>query len=93
LARRLEHLYALLAPTHERVPLRLALHALCGDGRLRGTAVEYLDNVLPELLRDRLRAVLQLDAPRATSRRDPQELRRELVGAGALAAPPVLEGD
>ncbi|HEY7513986.1 MAG TPA: hypothetical protein VIC87_05890, partial [Vicinamibacteria bacterium] len=45
--RLLGHAFTLLALVLEREPLRIALHAFdSGDRRLRGTALEYLENVL-----------------------------------------------
>ena len=46
--RSLEHVFAVLALVFEREPMRLALQALAGDdAKLRGTALEYLEQVLP----------------------------------------------
>lgn len=50
--RGLAHVFILLALAVEREPLEIAYWALRGeDAGLRGTALEYLDNVLPEELR------------------------------------------
>jgi hypothetical protein len=47
-SRSLEHVFAILALVFEREPMRLALQALSGDDDiLRGTALEYLEQVLP----------------------------------------------
>jgi ATP:ADP antiporter, AAA family len=47
-SRSLEHVFAMLALVFEREPMRLALQALSGnDDDLRGTALEYLEQVLP----------------------------------------------
>jgi ATP:ADP antiporter, AAA family len=47
-SRSLQHVFAILALIYEREPMRLALQALSGtDDRLRGTALEYLEQVLP----------------------------------------------
>jgi hypothetical protein len=47
-SRSLEHVFAILALVFEREPMRLALQALSGtDDNLRGTALEYLEQVLP----------------------------------------------
>jgi hypothetical protein len=47
-SRSLEHVFAILALVFEREPMRLALLALSGDDdNLRGTALEYLEQVLP----------------------------------------------
>ena len=50
--RLLEHVFTLLALGLDREPLSTCLWALrYGDPALRGTALEYLDNVLPEPLK------------------------------------------
>jgi AAA family ATP:ADP antiporter len=47
-SRALEHVFAILSLIFEREPMRLALRALSGDDEtLRGTALEYLEQVLP----------------------------------------------
>lgn len=47
-SRSLEHVFAILSLVFEREPMRLALRALSGeDEKLRGTALEYLEQVLP----------------------------------------------
>jgi ATP:ADP antiporter, AAA family len=47
-SRSLQHVFSVLALVFEREPVRLALIALSGDDEnLRGTALEYLDEVLP----------------------------------------------
>jgi len=54
-SRSLEHVFTLLSLVHERAPLELAFHALGSeDDRLRGTALEYLENILASEIRDRL---------------------------------------
>jgi hypothetical protein len=51
--RTLEHIFALLALLLDRQSLRLTFSALHGkDERRRGTALEYLDTVLPDEIRD-----------------------------------------
>jgi hypothetical protein len=51
--RSLEHIFTLLALNLDRVSLRLAFKALHEtDERLRGTALEYLETVLPDEVRD-----------------------------------------
>jgi hypothetical protein len=53
--RGIEHVFTILSLLLEREPLRMAFRALhAGDDRLRGTALEYLDNVLPTEVRDAL---------------------------------------
>jgi hypothetical protein len=54
-SRSLEHVFTLLSLVHEREPLRLAFQALGSeDDRLRGTALEYLENILSPEIRKRL---------------------------------------
>jgi len=53
IAYNIEHLFMILALISEREPLRLCLRALHQeDPRRRGTALEYLQTVLPEEVRD-----------------------------------------
>lgn len=53
--RSLEHVFTLLALILPRDPLRLAYHGLhTADRHLRGTALEYLESVLPPDVRERL---------------------------------------
>ncbi|HEY7921777.1 MAG TPA: hypothetical protein VII62_01260, partial [Vicinamibacteria bacterium] len=55
---RLKHVFALLSLVLERGPLQIAWAAMKGDDRsLRGTALEYLANVLPEDVFKRLRSL------------------------------------
>lgn len=93
-SQRLDRVLTILSLALDREPLRVALHAVVhGDARLRGTAVEYLDNVLPAALRGPVLALV--DAPRTCEKVRPEaQLRSELlqsmsatsVRAGALAA-------
>ncbi|MCM2257143.1 MAG: hypothetical protein NDJ94_15960 [Vicinamibacteria bacterium] len=52
--RRLEHVFHLLSLLHDRRALRSSLWAVRGGGALRGTALEYLDNVLPDAVAEPL---------------------------------------
>jgi hypothetical protein len=70
--RRLEHIFTILALLLDREPLRLAFRALHHeDGRHRGTALEYLQTVMPSELRDAVWPLLgesgPLPAPRAAA--------------------------
>jgi ATP:ADP antiporter, AAA family len=59
-SRSLEHLFTLLSLILPRETLRLAFHALhTNDSYLRGTALEYLETVLPESLWNRLQPLLE----------------------------------
>ena len=59
-SRSLEHLFTLLSLILPRETLRLAFHALhTDDSYLRGTALEYLETVLPASLWNKLVPLLQ----------------------------------
>jgi hypothetical protein len=65
----LDHVFTVLGLLLDRDALRLSLQALGSDDRrLRGTALEYLDNVLPDDLRRRLWWHLRPVVPDAGSR-------------------------
>jgi AAA family ATP:ADP antiporter len=71
--RSVEHIFTLLSLCLDPEPLRMALSALSAEDRvLRGTALEYLDNVLPSEVRTKLWPLL---APnhRKTDRSRPRE--------------------
>jgi hypothetical protein len=79
--RSLEHVFTLLALILPREPLRLAYHALQTDDRqLRGTALEYLESVLPERVRAQLWRFLEPGAPSpAHSDRTPDQVLENLL--------------
>ncbi len=88
--RSVEHVFTLLSLAYDPQPLRLALYALSGDDRqLRGTALEYLENVLPDDIRDALFPMLDARVE-IRKKRSERELVAELVrsvqamDAGAL---------
>jgi hypothetical protein len=59
-SRSLEHLFTLLSLVYPRETLRLAFHALhTEDTYLRGTALEYLETILPESVWARLSALVE----------------------------------
>jgi AAA family ATP:ADP antiporter len=75
----LDHVFALLSLVLETEPVLISLHALRGDNQgLRGTALEYLDNVLPRPVREALWPRLGATARAAPSRAS-QEVERELI--------------
>jgi HEAT repeat protein len=81
-SRSLEHLFTLLSLILPRQTLRLAFHALhTDDQQLRGTALEYLETVLPEPIRVRLWALLETEDvhPRARGGTSEQALRALLA--------------
>lgn len=79
--RSLEHVFTILALQLEREPLRLAFKALHQeDESLRGTALEYLENVLPEKIRDAVWPFLGGDRPMRAAR-PAQEILADLLRA------------
>jgi hypothetical protein len=63
-------------------PLRLAFHSLhTGDGYLRGTALEYLETVLPEFIWATLRPLLEPGEIQARTRRTSDQVLRELLAS------------
>lgn len=75
----LRHVFTLLALALEREEMQLAFRALQTEGVLRGTALEYLETVLPDELRQDLFPRLGVTPrPRAASSRPREELREEL---------------
>lgn len=77
--RSVEHVFTLLSLAYDPQPLRLALFALSGDDRqLRGTALEYLENVLPETTRDSLFPMLDARVE-IGKKRSEKELVAELL--------------
>jgi hypothetical protein len=84
--RSLEHAFNLLGLVLEREPLLISFHALQGqDPRLRGTALEYLENVLPETLRQRMWARVKLEPRHAGPVRSRGEVETELRSVAGLS--------
>jgi hypothetical protein len=80
----LDHVFTLLSLTLEREPLHIALQAMRGSDRgLRGTALEYLENVLPEDLRAALWPYLGERAPRERATRPREDVMNELLSSSA----------
>lgn len=78
--RGLAHVFTLLSTALERVPVQTAYWALLGeDAALRGTALEYLENVLPDDVARALWPHLGVRAPAVHSARPSQQLARELL--------------
>ena len=75
-----EQAIVLMSLVLEREPLSLAYRALrSGDDSLRGTALEYFENVLPEALRSQALPLLARLKPRDQPRRDTATLRAKLL--------------
>jgi len=82
--RQLDHVFTLLALALDRGAIEIARRALrSGDEALRGTALEYLDNVLPAAVRDPLWPHLGAPVRRSRTGRTPDELRDDLVRSTA----------
>ena len=75
--RGIEHVFTLLSLALDREALDLSIKALASaDAKLRGTALEYLENVLPDGIRNQLVTVLAREKPLPRAERRPS---RELV--------------
>jgi hypothetical protein len=81
--RGMEHVFVLLSLVLPREPLRLAYRGLLSDdARLRGTALEYLESVLPERVRVKLWPFLEPGAsPTRTSAVTAEEALRRLIAS------------
>jgi len=79
-----EHVFNLLALALEREPVRIAARAFgTDDAYMRGTALEYLETVLPARLFTTLRPLLAAQGPPPAARRRPEaEVRADLIRAG-----------
>jgi AAA family ATP:ADP antiporter len=81
--RSLEHVFTLLALHLDRQSLRLAFKALHeSDARVRGTALEYLETVLPDEVRDAVWPFLGEERPMRPAR-SPLEILADLRSAPA----------
>ena len=75
----LEYVFALLSLLHDRTPLMAAFRSLhLEDRRLRGTALEYLEGILPPKTREMLWEILQ-ERPSRTGARSKSEIMRDLL--------------
>lgn len=80
--RSLQHLFTLLALIHPPEPLRIALHGLhADDPQLKGTALEYLESILPTDIRTRLWPLLdnELTSEEQQDPRSRDEILAELM--------------
>lgn len=80
---RLDQVFVLLSLALDRDSIQMARRALDhGDAKLRGTALEYLDNVVPERVHDLLLAALNQTRARSERRKQDEvlaELRRSMA--------------
>jgi hypothetical protein len=78
--RGLEHVFTLLSLMLPKEPLRISFQALqTGDEMLRGTALEYLETVLPAQIRERLWPLLDDKRPQHGAARSHDEVLAELL--------------
>ena len=78
--RSLEHLFTLLTLIFPRDMLRLAFQGLhTGDAYLRGTALEYLETVLPEPIWGKLWPLLEQGEARPVRSRTPEQALQDLL--------------
>lgn len=92
----IDHVFALLSLCTTRGSLELVRQALSGgDGKLRGTALEYLESLLPDSVRGPLVAALaQSSEPRARAERTQEQLLDELRRSLRVdLSPQALPGD
>jgi hypothetical protein len=79
-----EHVFNLLALALEREPVQIAARAFATDDvYVRGTALEYLETVLPPPTFAALQPLLTATGPPPAPRRKPADARAELLRAGA----------
>jgi hypothetical protein len=79
-----EHVFNLLALALEREPVRIAARSFAtDDAYVRGTALEYLETVLPHRLFSALQPLLAVSVSTPARRRAAAEVRAELIRAGA----------
>ncbi|WP_437951427.1 hypothetical protein WME98_11775 [Sorangium sp. So ce296] len=88
-SRSLEHVFRVLSLCLEREPLEIAYRALhADDAHLRGTALEYLENVLPAPIRESLWPYL---GARPTAPAEPLTAAEPRAGEPGAAAPGAVE--
>jgi MFS family permease len=79
----LQHVFSLLALEYPEAPLLMAFRALqMEDRRLRATALEYLETILPAKTRQLLWNVVGEERP-AAEQRQPQDILQDLMKASA----------
>jgi AAA family ATP:ADP antiporter len=85
-SRSMEHLFTLLSLIYPRETLRLAFHALhTNDPYLRGTALEYLETVLPDTIWGRLLPLLEQGEVPARPRGSADALRDLLASRESIS--------
>jgi ATP:ADP antiporter, AAA family len=85
--RSMEHVFTLLALHLDRESIHTAFKALHSDDpRLRGTALEYLETVLPDEIRDAVWPFIGEERPMRTAR-EPKDILADLKGAPDASDP------
>lgn len=80
--RSLEHVFTLLSLILPAETVRLAFYGIhTNDPQLRGTALEYLETVLPEPIRDRLWPFLELERRRPRDRKSGDQALEALLAS------------
>lgn len=80
--RSLEHVFTLLSLILPTETLRLAFHGLhTADAHLRGTALEYLESILPERVREKLWPFLEVQRRPAQRDVTPEQALQELLAS------------
>lgn len=78
--RSMEHVFTVLSLVLPGAPLKIAYRGLfTNDDNLRGTALEYLENALPDRIRLRLWPFLEDRRPRQAAVRDREEIIADLM--------------
>ena len=79
-----EHVFNLLALAFDREPMRIAARSFfTDDAYVRGTALEYLETVLPLALFAKLHPILAISGLAQRPRRAAAAVREDLIRAGA----------
>lgn len=90
--RGLEHVFTLLSLVLPKEPLRISFRALhTDDEMLRGTALEYLESILPPPVRERLWPLLEDKRPTDRAPRSHEEVLAELLQSHASIQVRLLE--
>ncbi len=77
--RSLRHVFTLLDLLYPDAPTDIVLKGLRSNGRMRGTALEFLETILPEETRRRLKALLDVHDPSARVVRPAEEIVSDLL--------------
>jgi len=86
-SRGLQHVFTLLALVFPPGPLQLAYRGLfASDPHVRGTALEYLEAILPEGIRRAVWPFVEDRRSRSTTRRSRDEIVRDLLASEATIA-------